>query len=175
VGDLGNIVSTDSADLITAVSIKDSVISLQEGNIANIMGRAIVVHELPDDFAGESGNAGARQSCGVIENCDYNCQEELINKVSIVFPGEKCGNTRCNGDDVCCDNRSCEQKCLGQPPKPEQMTCDIACISPVCVCGPCDTPNPCGKDAFCEVMDDKSDCKCPEGTTGDPFVECVVE
>ena len=77
VGDLGNIVSLDSTG-ITTVSITDSVISLQQGNAANIMGRAVVIHANSDNFAGASGNAGARQSCGVIENCDSNCQENLL-------------------------------------------------------------------------------------------------
>ena len=79
VGDLGNIVSTDSTG-ITMVSITDSVISLQQGNTANIMGRAVVIHANADDFAGASGNAGARQSCGVIESCDSNCQETILGR-----------------------------------------------------------------------------------------------
>ena len=74
VGDLGNIVST-TATGITTISITDSVISLQDGNTANILNRAIVVHLLPDDFAGASGNAGDRISCGVIESCDATCQQ----------------------------------------------------------------------------------------------------
>ena len=76
VGDLGNIVSTDSTGL-TTISINDSFISLQQGNAANIMGRAVVIHAKADDFMGASGNAGARQACGIIENCDSNCQETL--------------------------------------------------------------------------------------------------
>ena len=73
VGDLGNIVSTSTGT--TTVSITDSVISLQDGNTANILNRAIVIHASADDFAGASGNAGARLACGVIEPCDSTCQE----------------------------------------------------------------------------------------------------
>ena len=66
VGDLGNIVSTKATGS-TTISITDSLISLQAGNMANIFNRAIVVHEKEDDFAGTSGNAGKRIACGVIE------------------------------------------------------------------------------------------------------------
>ena len=72
VGDLGNIVSTTSTG-ITTISITDSVISLQDGNAANIFNRAIVIHQDPDDFMGASGNAGARISCGIIEPGDSTC------------------------------------------------------------------------------------------------------
>ena len=74
VGDLGNIVSTTSTG-ITTISLTDSVISLQTGNTANILNRAIVIHALPDDFTGASGNAGQRISCGIIETCDATCQQ----------------------------------------------------------------------------------------------------
>ena len=74
VGDLGNIVST-TATGTTIVSITDSVISLQTGNPANILNRAILVHADPDTFVQPTGGAGARQSCGVIEACDATCQE----------------------------------------------------------------------------------------------------
>ena len=74
VGDLGNIVST-TATGTTIVSITDSVISLQTGNTNSILNRAIVVHEDADDFAGDSGNAGRRMSCGIIESCDATCQQ----------------------------------------------------------------------------------------------------
>ena len=74
VGDLGNIVSTTSTG-VTTIEIKDSVISLQTGNIANILNRAIVIHADADEFTGATGNAGARHSCGIIETCDAACQQ----------------------------------------------------------------------------------------------------
>ena len=75
-GDLGNIVSSSLTD-ITAISVTDSRISLREGNMANIFGRSIVVHQHADDFTGASGNAGARISCGIVEVCDSTCQKHV--------------------------------------------------------------------------------------------------
>ena len=67
VGDLGNIESvSNDPNGVTEVSIVDSKISLQEGNIANILNRSIVIHGRPDQFIGASGNAGPRVACGVI-------------------------------------------------------------------------------------------------------------
>ena len=74
VGDLGNIVSTTSTG-ITTITLTDSVISLQDGNTANILNRAIVIHANADTFTGASGNAGNRISCGIIELCDCTCQK----------------------------------------------------------------------------------------------------
>ena len=50
--------------------------SLQEGNAANILNRAIVIHQDPDDFTSgnASGNAGARIACGIIELGEFTCQ-----------------------------------------------------------------------------------------------------
>ena len=75
VGALGNIVSTTSTG-ITTISLTDSVISLQEGNAANILNRAIVIHQNADDFA-DVGSAGNRISCGIIEPCDSTCQQSF--------------------------------------------------------------------------------------------------
>ena len=76
VGDLGNILSTGATG-ITAISITDRLISLQDGSIANILNRAIVVYENKDDFGGASGNAGKSIACAVIEPCDAACQQML--------------------------------------------------------------------------------------------------
>ena len=72
VGDLGNIVSTTTSG-ITTVSLTDSVISLKDGNVANILNRAIVIHANADTFT-DASSAGDRISCGIIEECDSNCQ-----------------------------------------------------------------------------------------------------
>ena len=77
VGDLGNIVSTTSTG-ITTISLSDSVISLKDGNTANILNRAIVIHQNADTFSGASGNAGSRISCGIIEACDSTCQQTFL-------------------------------------------------------------------------------------------------
>ena len=37
--------------------------------------------------------------------------------------------------------------------------------------GACDD-SICGRDAVCEEEDGKTKCSCPEGMTGDPFIEC---
>ena len=47
------------------MSITDSVISLKDGNIANILNRAFVIHEGPEDFANPCGTCGQRISCGI--------------------------------------------------------------------------------------------------------------
>merc|ERR1711963_27236 len=56
VGDLGSIISLDSTG-ITNVFIEDSIISVNEGNINNILGLSIVIHGTDGD---------SRISCGVI-------------------------------------------------------------------------------------------------------------
>ena len=71
VGDLGNIVSTKSTGT-TNIFVVDKAISLLEGNVSSILDRSIVIHEQPDNFAGSSGNAGPRISCGVIGEGVYN-------------------------------------------------------------------------------------------------------
>ena len=80
VGDLGNIVSTTSAG-ITTISITDSVISLQEGNTANVLNRAIVIHQDRDNFMGGingTGMSGNRISCGIIESGESTYQHNFI-------------------------------------------------------------------------------------------------
>lgn len=53
-------------DGVVNVTLTDSVISLQEGTDSYIGGRGLVLHALPDDFTGASGNAGARVACCAI-------------------------------------------------------------------------------------------------------------
>ena len=50
------------------IEIFDSVISLDRSKESYIGGRALVLHELPDDFTGASGNAGSRLGCCVINH-----------------------------------------------------------------------------------------------------------
>ena len=77
VGDLGNIVSTKSTGT-TNIFVVDKAISLLEGNVSSILDRSIVIHEQPDNFAGSSGNAGPRISCGVIGEGVYNNSLDMI-------------------------------------------------------------------------------------------------
>merc|ERR1712193_297425 len=59
-GDLGNILLVDkNHDL----NITDEIISLDPNDEEYIGDRGIVLHQLPDDFSGASGNAGGRVAC----------------------------------------------------------------------------------------------------------------
>ena len=40
--------------------------TLEDGSATNLIGKAIIIHELVDDFGQPTGNAGARIACGVI-------------------------------------------------------------------------------------------------------------
>ena len=74
-GDLGNILTPDVSDG-TFVYIVDTLITLGDGGIRDVAGRAIVVHTDEDDLGrgiGDekeesriTGNAGARVACGII-------------------------------------------------------------------------------------------------------------
>ena len=75
-GDLGNIFTHGYAP-VTYVSLFDKIITLGDGGMRDIAGRAIVVHAGEDDLGrgmGEkaeeskkTGNAGARVACGIIK------------------------------------------------------------------------------------------------------------
>ena len=64
VGDLGNITADTSG--VAGVNLTDALATLNVG-LANILGRAFVVHAGADDFTSQpSGAAGDRVGCGVI-------------------------------------------------------------------------------------------------------------
>jgi len=70
VGDLGNILVKSNS---TNGSFYDNFISLVPGNVCNIIGRSVIIHEDKDDLGkgGDeesliTGNAGKRIACGVI-------------------------------------------------------------------------------------------------------------
>ncbi len=64
VGDLGNLKADPYG--LARVDFVDPHLSLSGDN--SIVGRAVIVHEKADDFTTQpTGNAGARQACGVIE------------------------------------------------------------------------------------------------------------
>jgi len=73
-GDLGNIFTPVLGD--THISFVDNILSLGDGGVNDIEGRAIVVHAGEDDLglgtgdkaeeSKKTGNAGARVACGVI-------------------------------------------------------------------------------------------------------------
>ena len=62
VGDLGNIAA--DAQGRAAYDRVDALLAFD--GTKDILGRAVVVHALPDDFSQPSGAAGARVGCGVI-------------------------------------------------------------------------------------------------------------
>ena len=63
-GDLGNLKADPYG--LARVDFVDSTLSLSGPD--SIIGRAVIVHEKADDFKTQpTGNAGARQACGVIE------------------------------------------------------------------------------------------------------------
>ena len=70
VGDLGNVVAGE--DGVATLSTDDALINIH-GDSNNVIGRAFVVHLKEDDLGKggndeslKTGNAGARQACGVI-------------------------------------------------------------------------------------------------------------
>jgi len=63
-GDLGNLKADPYG--LARVDFVDTTLSLSGPD--SIVGKAVIIHEKADDFATQpSGNAGARQACGVIE------------------------------------------------------------------------------------------------------------
>ncbi len=63
-GDLGNLKADPYG--LARVDFVDSTLSLSGAD--SIVGRAVIIHEKADDFTTQpTGNAGARQACGVIE------------------------------------------------------------------------------------------------------------
>jgi len=72
VGDLGNIEA--GADGMAMVDFSDSMLKLD--GPGSIIGRGVIVHANADDFKTQpTGNAGARQACGVIGIADAEAGE----------------------------------------------------------------------------------------------------
>jgi Cu-Zn family superoxide dismutase len=64
-GDMLNVKS--DADGTAKVEAHVNGISLERGSPNGVLGRAVILHEKPDDYATQpSGNSGARIACGVI-------------------------------------------------------------------------------------------------------------
>lgn len=62
-GDMGNIAAKGDGTAELLLNLPD--VTLREGPLS-LDGRALVLHEKPDDFGQPSGNAGLRIACGVI-------------------------------------------------------------------------------------------------------------
>lgn len=61
-GDLGNLTADASGN--ATLDLTDNVLALDGPN--SIVGKAVIVHEKPDDYSQPTGNAGGRIACGVI-------------------------------------------------------------------------------------------------------------
>lgn len=62
-GDMGNIeIGPDGSGTLTLTLPEVSL----SGGEHNVAGRAVILHEKPDDFSQPTGNAGSRIGCGVI-------------------------------------------------------------------------------------------------------------
>lgn len=62
-GDMGNIVAAANGTAELVLNLPN--VTLRAGTLS-LDGRALVLHEKPDDFGQPSGNAGLRIACGVI-------------------------------------------------------------------------------------------------------------
>ena len=64
-GDMQNAKSDDTGS--AAINVHVSGLTLGDGGPADVVGKAVVVHEKADDYKSQpAGNSGARVSCGVI-------------------------------------------------------------------------------------------------------------
>ncbi|HVE11798.1 MAG TPA: superoxide dismutase family protein [Elusimicrobiota bacterium] len=63
-GDMGNIQA--AADGTASLELVLPGVSLSSGSGPHAAGRAVILHEKPDDFSQPAGNAGERIACGVI-------------------------------------------------------------------------------------------------------------
>lgn len=65
-GDFGNVTADANGEVHTRFTTHS--VSLKSGEANNPLGKAVVLHEKPDDLASQpSGNAGGRIACGVLE------------------------------------------------------------------------------------------------------------
>jgi len=64
-GDTGNLVAAEDGTATLEVSIEGW--TLGDGADTDVIGHSMIVHANQDDFEGESGNAGPRVACGIIE------------------------------------------------------------------------------------------------------------
>ena len=66
-GDMVNVKS--DAEGMAKVDVHASGVTLNSGQANDVLGKAVVLHEKPDDYATQpSGDSGARIACGVINN-----------------------------------------------------------------------------------------------------------
>jgi len=64
-GDIDNLIADRNG--VAHVDVHVAGVSLGGGEANDVLGRALIVHAVPDDYASQpAGNAGARIACGVI-------------------------------------------------------------------------------------------------------------
>lgn len=63
-GDFGNLTVGSEGTGVKEITV--SSFTLAAGQALSVPGLSVIVHEKPDDFSQPTGNAGARQACGVI-------------------------------------------------------------------------------------------------------------
>jgi superoxide dismutase, Cu-Zn family len=65
-GDLGNL-TADAAGVVN-IMITKAGITVGDGAMTDVIGRAVIVHANPDDLTSQPvGNAGGRMACGVVQ------------------------------------------------------------------------------------------------------------
>jgi len=64
-GDFGNLDADSEGHARLSLTMDPAHFSIAGGDYS-VLGRAIIVHEKPDDFGQPTGNAGGRLACGVI-------------------------------------------------------------------------------------------------------------
>jgi Cu-Zn family superoxide dismutase len=65
-GDLGNL-TADAAGAVN-ITITKAGITVGDGAMTDVIGRAVIVHANPDDLTSQPvGNAGGRMACGVVQ------------------------------------------------------------------------------------------------------------
>jgi Cu-Zn family superoxide dismutase len=65
-GDMDNIVA--DARGVARVDVQARGVTLGGGGLTDILGRAVIVHAVADDYTTQpSGNAGARVACGIVK------------------------------------------------------------------------------------------------------------
>ena len=66
-GDFGNLMADATGTATLAITIPASQITLSKSGANSIIGKGLIVHADPDDFATQpTGNSGKRLACGVI-------------------------------------------------------------------------------------------------------------
>jgi len=66
-GDLPNAKADENGRAAVDISVKGATLVDKDGGPNQILGKALVVHAMPDDYKSQpSGNSGARVACGVI-------------------------------------------------------------------------------------------------------------